>query len=381
MARRVEQGTAVPSFQLRAVFVCVLAACGRGDAPAADEVPRFAVTTPELRDAVIEREYVAEIRAVRHAEVRARFKGILEAALVDEGQAVKAHQTLFSVNARALRQELLVAKAALLGAEAELRTAQLELQNTRLLHERNVVSPAEVDLADSKVQTLQARALEAKANAERAAVELGHAEIKAPFDGVVNRVTRRAGSAIAEDELLTTITDTSEVFAYFRISEREYLEDQAAQPGDRPRTVGLRLADGRVFPSPGVLDATTNEFERETGTLAYRARFPNPTGTLKHGSSGKIVMTTDLPNALLVPQRATFDVQGSLYVYVVGRDSVARARKIGVTTRLGDAFVVADGLARGERFVLEGVQKIKDGKRIELLTPTAAAQASPVHGG
>src|SRR5690606_19339423 len=140
-----------------------------------------------------------------HAELRSRFKGILENVLVDEGQTVQAGQTLFAVNARALEQEVLVARAAILGAQAELKAAELDLQNTKRLQEQNVVSPAELALAESKVQILRAKVEEAKANADRAAVERSYAEIKAPFAGVVNRVPRRAGSAVGEDELLTTI--------------------------------------------------------------------------------------------------------------------------------------------------------------------------------
>lgn len=375
----------MPSFQLRAarcaVIVAALLGCKRDDAPAIEETPKFAVALPEVKDTILEREYVAEIRAVRYAELRSRLKGILEKVLVDEGQAVKAGQTLFAVNARTLEQEVLVAKAAMLGARAELEAAQLELHHANLLREKNVVSPAEVALAESKVQTARAKVEEAKANADRAAVELDYAQIKAPFAGVVNRIPRKAGSAIAEDELLTTLTDTSEVFAYFRITEREYLEYQAASAGDHPRTVTLRLADGTAFGSEGVVDAVTSEFDRETGTLAYRAKFSNPDGTLKHGSSGKVVLRSELRNALLVPQKSTFDIQGNVYVYVVDAKNVPRARKLAVKARVKDAFVIEQGLAPGDRFVLEGVQKIKDGTRIELLNPTTAAQANAVDGG
>jgi RND family efflux transporter MFP subunit len=364
---------------MRAVAVCLIAACA-SEAQKPEEVPRFRVASPEVRDAVVEREYVAEVRAVRYAEVRSRFKGILEAVAVDEGQAVTAGKTLFMVNARALKQEVLVARAVTLGAEAELKAAQLELQNTKLLQEKNVVSHAELSLAESKVQTLRAKVEEAKATAERAAVEVGYAEIKAPFNGVINRVPKKAGSAIAEDELLTTITDTSEVFAYFRITEREYLELVASSAGDQPRTVGLRLADGTAFSAEGVIDAIESEFDRETGTLAYRARFTNPAGTLKHGSSGKVVIKTELRNALLVPQKSTFDVQGDLYLYVLDPNDVVGARRIGVKARVNEAFVVDRGIAREERFVLDGVQKVRDGQRIEV-APPAAARASASQGG
>jgi membrane fusion protein (multidrug efflux system) len=260
-----------------------------------------------------------------------------------------------------------------------MKAAQLEVQNTRLLQEKNVVSSAELAVAESKVQTLRAKVDESKANAERAAVELGYADVKAPFDGIVNRIPRKAGSAIAEDELLTTITDTREVFAYFRITEREYI-DLASGTGDKPRNVALKLVDGSTFPSDGVIDAIESEFDRDTGTLAYRARFSNPTSTLRHGSSGKVVIRSDLRRALHVPQKSTFDVQGDLYVYVLDDKNVPHARKIAIKARLADTFVVERGLTETDRFVLDGVQKIKDGTRIEV-APTAAAQATTVHGG
>ncbi len=371
----------MPSFQMRAVFVCLLAAgCGTKEASSkTEEAPRFPVASPDVRDVVIEREYIAEIRAVRRAELRSRFRGVLESVTVDEGQPVTAGKTVFTVSSHALKQEVLVARAATLGAEAELKAAQLELQNTKLLQEKNVVSSAELALAESKVQTLRAKVAEAKANAERAAVQLSYAEVKAPFDGSVNRIPRRTGSAVAEDELLTTITDTSEVFAYFRITERENLEYLSSASGGKPRSVSLKLVDGTMLPSEGVVDAIESEVDRETGTLAYRARFSNPESTLRHGSSGKVVIKTEVSRALLVPQKSTFDVQGDIYVYVLDDKNVTHVRKLGIRTRHADAFVVERGLAESERFVSEGVQKLKDGMRIEIAA-TAAAHAPTVGG-
>jgi membrane fusion protein (multidrug efflux system) len=356
---------------MRAVLACATAACltfgcSSKTSEAAEPPPQFPVATPTVKDTVVDRAYVAEIRAVRHAELRSRFKGILETVGIDEGQRVKAGQTLFTVNARALKQEVLVAKAATLGAEAELAAADLELKNTRLLQEKRVVSEAEVALSASKVQTLRAKVQEAKASAARAAVELGFAEVKAPFDGVINRVPHKAGSAIGEDELLTTLTDTSEVFAYFRLTEREYLA-YAATTAAAPTGVTLQLVDGTPFPAKGTIDAIASELDRETGTLTYRARFANPTGILRHGSSGKVILTTDLHDALLVPQKATFDVQGNIYLYVVDANNVPHARKLVVGARIGDAFVVEQGLAKTERFVVEGVHKVKDGVRIDVV--------------
>lgn len=320
---------------------------------------------------VVERAYVADVRAAKHAELRARFKGVIESVAVDEGDEVREGEVLFTINATARVQDVAVARAAALGNEAELRAAELELENTKLLAEKNIVSQAELARVQSKFELHKARLNEAGATVARKKVELDRARIRAPFDGVVNRIRYKTGSVIDEDVMLTTVSDPREVVAYFAISEREYLE-LAKSEGDelQPPAVLLALADGSMFKHEGAIDAVGSEIDAETGTLSYRARFPNPDGMLKHGSSGKVVLRTKLSNALMVPQRSTFETQGNVYVYVVGDGNVVRARKLDVKSRHGDAFVIEGGLARGERFVLEGAQRLKDGAEIEPITPT-----------
>lgn len=353
---------------LTLVMLGLLGGCGsKVEAAAQTPLQNFPVASPERADTFFEREYVAEIRAIRYAEVRSRIKGILESVAVDEGQAVKAGQTLFSISARDLKQDVLVARAASLGAEAELAAARLERDNTKFLFDKKFVSEAELALADSKVKTLKAKVDELRASTGRSTIELGYAQIKAPFDGIVNRIPRKDGSAIGEDELLTTITDTREVYAYFNISEREYLEYMGKAPDERPKEVSLELADGSMFQSTGVIDAIASEFSKETGNIAFRAKFPNASGILKHGSSGKVVLRTNLPSAMMVPQKSTFEVQGELYVYALDADDTPRARKVVPKVRLKDAFVIESGLETTDRIVVEGVQKIKEGVRIGVL--------------
>lgn len=351
------------------MFLSLLEGCS-SKAESAPQAPlqSFPVATPERTDTFVEREYVAEIRAFRYAEVRSRIKGILESVNVDEGQAVKAGQTLFSMSARDLKQDVLVARAAALGAEAELAAAKLERDNAKYLFEKKVVSETEVKIAESKVNTLKAKVDELRASTGRSSIELGFAQLKAPFDGVVNRIPRKDGSAISEDDLLTTVTDTKEVYAYFYISEREYLEYTAKPVNERPKEVSLKLADGSIFPDAGVIDTIESEFNKETGSIAFRAKFPNANGILKHGSSGKVVLKMNLPAAILVPQKSTFEVQGNFFVYTVDANNTAQARKIVPKVRVKDSFVIESGLETTDRFVVEGVQKIKEGARIGVLS-------------
>ena len=337
-------------------------------------IDAYPVAFPTVSDTVVEREYVAEIRATRYAEVRARINGIVEAVVVDEGQPVKAGQHLFSIGASDLQQDLAAAKAATVAAEAELQAVRVELANTQLLFDKDVVSEAELSLAQSKVAALEAKLQELKAGAGRAGVELGYARITAPFSGIVNRIPNKIGSAIAQEALLTTIADTSQVYAYFRLSERDYLQRKPELQGEKPVEVGLKLADGSVFSKPGLIDAVANEFERETGSITIRAKFDNDDAALKHGSSGKVVFRTQLSRALLIPQEATFEVQGSLFVYAVDADDVVRARQIVPKLRLDKHFVVESGLTASERFVLAGSQRLSDGAKIQALPPGSAAK-------
>ncbi len=331
----------------------------------APTVESYPVGTPTISDATVRREYVAEVRAIRYAEIRARMQGIVEEVAVDEGQHVQEGQHLFSISARDLKQDWAAAKAARAATKADLQAARLEEDNTRLLFDKKVVSAAPLGKATAKVKALEARLAELEAGARRAKVRMGYARIEAPFSGTINRIPSKEGSAVGEEELLTTIADNSQVYAYFRLAERDYLQQKSAlEVGER--TVRLRLTDGTMLEERGVIDAVANEFDRETGTLALRARFENENGLLKHGSSAKVVLESTIPNAMLVPQASTFEIQGDLFVYVVDEGNVVHPRKIVSKARLDHHFVVESGLTADEQFVLEGVQKLRDGVTIEI---------------
>lgn len=333
----------------------------------ASTVQAYRVASPAVSDTSVEREYVAEIRASRYAEIRARLGGIVEAVVVDEGQRVEAGEHLFSIGARHLDQDLAAAKAATAATRAELEAARLEQQNTQLLFDKNVVSAAPLGQANAKVQALEAKLAELNAAAGRAKVQRNYARITAPFRGTINRIPNKVGSVISEEELLTTIADTSEVYAYFRISEHEYLRHRAELEGDGAPEVRLKLADDSTFSEPGVIDAVTNEVDRDTGTITVRTSFQNENGALKHGSSAKVVLRTRIPGAILVPQASTFEVQGNLFVYAVDETNVVHARKIVPKARLNEHFVVGSGLTSADRFVLDGVQQLRDGAEIQIL--------------
>lgn len=341
--------------------------------PPAEAPQTFTVAEPARTDVAYERAYVAEVHAIQRADVRARVRGRIEAVAVDEGEPVSEGQLLFSLGDQELQQELRRARAAVASAAAELNAARTERTNTQVLLDRNIVSPAEMAQLDAKIQALAARLEEAKALADQAAINLGYAEVRAPFSGVVNRLPMKGGSLVDDGDLLTTITNASEVLAYFRVPEREYLEHAATSGNGRAKEVAFVLANGERLPFPGRMDAIETEIDRSTGTLAFRARFPNEGNRLRHGSTGKVLLKTRLDDAITVPQKSTFEVQDHLYVYVVDADGTARARRIVPKLRLEDTFVIESGLAAGERFIVEGVQLVRDGARVKVRADGLAA--------
>lgn len=354
---------------LRLALVLALSIAGCPEAARPAPGPQeFPVASPSI-GATFTREWVGQIHAIRQVELRAHHRGMVEGLGVDEGQQVSRGQLLFTISARGLEQELSKAEAAVASAVAELKAARVAAANTRLLFDNGIVSEAELELAEANVEAVAARVGEAKAEAKHASVRLSFARVQAPFDGVVNRLPHREGSLVLEDDLLTTITDTSEVFVYFRVSEQDYLEHTAMAEADRPAGVRLRLANGSDYPHAGVIDAIEGQFDKDTGTIAFRARFPNPDRILKHGATGKVVIERTDPDAVVIPQSATFEIQENIYTFTVDDDDIVHATRVVPRGRVGTQFVLERGLSPSDRIVLAGAQRLKEGAQIVAITP------------
>jgi RND family efflux transporter MFP subunit len=358
------------------IFVAGLLAGCNAEQPAVVGNNNFPVTTPILLDTTYVREYVADIQAVQNVEIRARLKGFIEKIHVDEGEGVRAGELLFSISNQEFKQELLKAKAQLKSAIAESKIAEVEVGNTRVLAEKKIVSNSEFEMAKAKLEAAQAKIDEAQSAVSSAQLNLAFTEIRAPFSGVINRQPLKMGSLVDEGTLLTTISDNSSVFAYFNVSEKEYLGILKEDQTDHLEKVSLVLADGHIFPYSGKVETAESEIDRSTGNLAFRARFTNPQGLLKHGASGKVQLTGQLENALVIPQKATFEIQENTYLYVVGPDSTVQTRKIVVRYRLPHLFIVESGLAPTDRIVYEGIQQLREG---DVISPKMVAIRRIMH--
>ena len=190
--------------------------------------------------------------------------------------------------------------------------------------------------------------------------------VKAPFDGIVDRLHEQQGSLIKEGDILTTLSDNSVMWVYFNVPEARYLEYMAGQDQDEgDRKIELVLANGNKFQHAGKIGAIEANFNNETGNIPFRADFPNPDGLLRHGQTGNVLIHRTLKNAIVIPQRATFEILDKRYVYVVDKDDVVHQREIVVQNELEDIFVIKKGLDVNDKIVLEGVRQVRDGEKVE----------------
>jgi RND family efflux transporter MFP subunit len=350
------------SLQLFAAFILFITSCQEQDQVSNNQ--HFPVAVPIRKDTVSTVDYVAEIKAFQNIEIRSRIRGVLEEILVDEGMVVQKGQLLFRINSKEFQQELNKAKAATRSLQAELKSAEIEFENTKKLFEKKIIGKPELDLAEAKLNIQRAKVDEAIAHENQSEMYVGFTEIRAPFSGTLSKIPNKVGSLIDEGTLLTTLSDNSQVFGYFNLSERAYLSMISEGASKKNESVQLVLADGSLFEHQGNIETMDSEFDSATGNLSLRARFQNSKSILKHGASGKIRIFSSLKGAMLIPQKCTFEIQGNYYVYVVKEDGQVEMRKITIAESLSQWYALIEGVKDGEMILIEGIQKVKDGDRI-----------------
>lgn len=315
-----------------------------------EEHANFLVTNPIQKDTTITKSYVCQIHSINHIELRAQERGYLQKIYVDEGQFVRKGQLLFQIMPNLYQAE--VQKM-----QAEVNFVQIEYQNTKRLAEKNVVSPNELAMAKAKLD-------KAKAELALSKVHLQFTEIRAPFDGIIDKFRVRLGSLLDEGDLLTNLSDNSKMWVYYNVPEAEYLDYKSKVSGNNKTKVSLLMANNEYFDYPGVVETIEADFNNETGNISFRATFPNPKGLLRHGETGSVETTLPLKNALLIPQKATFEVLDKKYVYVVDKNNVIHSKSITITAELPHIFAVK-GLSEGDKILLEGLGLVKENEKIE----------------
>lgn len=325
---------------------------------------KYPTTSPIVVDTTYVSEYTAEIQSIKNVEIRTKIDGYIEKIYVDEGQSVKIGQLLFSINSQIYQKELLKAKAMVKSALAEAKTAELELQNVKLLYNKNIVSKTELEKAQTNYVAALAKIEETMADEDNAIIHLAMTQIKAPFDGTINRIPFKAGSLVNEGTLLTTISDNSFMYAYFNVSEKEYLQFASRKKKEKREGITLLLANNEPHKHKGTIETVEGEFDQNTGNIAFRAKFPNPELLLKHGSSGKIQITNEIHHAMIIPQKATFEIQDKVYVNIIDKNNTIQSRNVFIKQRIPHLYVVGSGLKVTDKIIYEGIQNVKDGDKI-----------------
>lgn len=337
-----------------AILICLAAlfntACEHDERHTTEET-RFVVTSPIRKDTLVFNEYVCQIQSIQHIELRALERGYLQNIYVDEGQFIKKGQRMFQIMP-------MIYQADLQKAQAEVSFAEIEYLNTKSLADSSIVSPNELALAKAKLD-------KAKAELSLAQTHLDFTMIRAPFDGIMDRFHVRAGSLLDEGELLSTLSDNSQMWVYFNVPEAEYLDYITAEKSERPQEVKLQMANNKLFEHNGKLETIEADFNNETGNIAFRAIFPNPKRILRHGETGNILMPVALNDALIIPQKATFEILDKKYVYVVDKNNIVSSREITIGTEMPHLYEVVAGLTAEDKILVEGLRKVKNKQEIK----------------
>ncbi len=316
------------------------------------EHDKIVVTSPVAKDVIITQQYVCQIRSRRHIDVCALEDGYLKAVAVREGQRVKEGEVMFEINP-------VLYKAKWEAEVAERDLAKLEMDLSQTLANKQGVSQTEVRLFKAKLAKAQAKTDQAEA-------EFNFTKVKAPFDGIIDRLKGFQGSLVKEGDVLTTLSDNKVMWVYFNVPEKQYLEYIAArQQAQEDPKIELMLANGTKFAQRGKIGAISAQFNNETGNIPFRADFPNPDGLLRHGQTGTILIHRTLHDAIVIPQRATYEFLDKWYVYVVDKDDVVHQREIVIQHEMDDIYVIKKGVGVGDRIVLEGVRQVRDGEKVE----------------
>lgn len=351
-----------------AAITLIATGCGK-KTPPPPPPPEVLVSEARQQDVPIYNEYVGQLDASVNATIEARVQGYLVSQNYKEGQPVKKGDVLFQIDRRPFEAAFAQAKAAFMQADASAKQAELNGQRSTDLFQRHVASEQERDNAVQAAAAARAQAEAQRAAVEQAQLNVDYTTIVAPVDGIAGLVRVQIGDLINAGTVLTTVTKVDPIKAYFNVSEQRFSEysNRYSDPEERAAhekelRFELILADGSTYPHEGEMFAADNQVDIRTGSIRIAALFPNPKGILRPGQFARIRVRSEVRRgAILVPQRAVIELQGIYQLAVVGADNKAHIRPVKMGRRIDHDWIVDDGLKRGERIVVEGVQKVREG--------------------
>lgn len=356
--------------------LAIFASCNKKNEmpPASNDYAVQAVATCQSE---LNTTYPAAIRGQQDIEIRPKVSGHITALLVDEGAFVRKGQALFRIDATQYAAAANAAQAQVEVVKANIATQNLTVENKKMLREKGIISQYDYDMALNTLESLKAQLAAAQAQLTNAKDQLNFCTVTSPADGVIGEIPYRVGSLVSPStaQPLTTVSNITNMYAYFSMTEKQMLELTRGKGGiaaamDSMPAVKLVLADGSEYPLSGTITAISGVIGANTGAVQMRATFANPGRVLRSGGSGSILVPVKSTGYLLVPQKATYDIQDKKFVYVVGADSTIAPREIKVLVQNdGQNYIVTSGLKAAERIVVEGVNQLKAGAKINPITP------------
>lgn len=341
----------------------------------ANNAKNYQVLTIVPQTTTLYTDFPATIEGEQNVEIRPKIDGYMEKIYVDEGSAVKKGQLLFKISAPQYEEDVRTAQANIKIAVADVNAAEMNVNKVRPLVEKNIISKYELESAQFTLQAKKAALAQAKATLANAKTNLGYTSVTSPVNGVVGTIPYKMGSLVSSNtqEPLTTVSNISNIYAYFSVNEKQALEfsentkggTTAARLASLP-PVQLILADGSLFPQKGRIETASGLINTQTGSVRVRATFPNPHNMIRSGSSGAVRIPSKVDSAILIPQKATYEIQGKKFAYKLSDSLTASSVEIKIMNNSGGQFfVVTDGLKPGDKIVLEGVATLREGEKIK----------------
>ena len=364
-------------------FSLVLAGC-TGSTKAASALPPAVVevATVVQQDTPIYSEWVATLDGYVNAQIQPRVAGYLIKQSYKEGSVVRKGQVLFEIDPRPFKAALDQAKAQLAQAEAQLGKASLDVERDTPLAQARAIAQSQLDTEIQAKLGAQAEVQAAKANVEQAQLNMEFTKVTSLVSGIAGIAQVQIGNLVGPNSVLTSVSQVDPIKAYFTVSEQEFTDfhrrfpTEASVEEQRKRIpLELLLADGNVYEHKGSISFADRQVNPATGAIRIAGLFANPNNLLRPGGYGRVRASAKTQNgALLIPQRAVIELQGSHQVAVVGSDNKVSMRPVTVAERVGNLWIVTDGLKAGERVVVEGLMKVRDGATVKAV-PAGPAKA------
>lgn len=371
--------------QSRKLFLFALSvtlfACGNQQQGRQQAVPEYAVITIEPQSVVLTSSYPTTFKGRQDVEIRPNVSGFITKLCVDEGAAVKKGEVLFVIDPVQYEEAVNVARAAVEVAKANVATSKLTADNKRELEKKKIISKYDLQMAENTLASSEAALAQANAQLVNAEKNLSYTNVTSPVNGVMGKVPFRVGALVSPSIAtpLTTVSDISEMFAYFSMTEKQLLElirqdSSSRKILERMPEVSLKTADDQLYSEKGKIETISEVIDPTTGAVSVRATFSNPQRLLRSGGTGSVIIPSELKGVLVVPQKATYELQDKRFVYVVGDDNRIKNTEVQVF-KLDDGknFVVTEGLNSGDRIVTEGVGTLRNDMQITPITPEVAA--------